>query len=73
MNCIGRGVIVGAMVIGTAAGVLLAQAKILGVPATVIGKVGGMALGIKTPAGDLTWDLLELHDVWWNTIARAMR
>jgi phosphoribosylformylglycinamidine synthase len=55
------------------AGKILAQAKILGVPANVIGKVGGMALGIKTPAGELTWDLLDLHDVWWNTIARAMR
>ena len=55
------------------AGKILAQAKILGGPASVIGRVGGLTLSIKTPATQLTWDLLELHDVWWNTIARAMR
>jgi len=49
-----------------------AQAKILGVPAAVLGKVGGTALQIKTTQGNLTCDLRELHDVWWNSIARAM-
>jgi phosphoribosylformylglycinamidine synthase len=51
---------------------VIAQAKILGVPAIPLGKVGGAALQIKTGAAGLTWDLRELHDLWWNAIARAM-
>jgi phosphoribosylformylglycinamidine synthase subunit PurL len=55
------------------AGKVLAQAKILGVPAAVIGRVGGASLQIK--AGDQTFSapLAELHDPWWNSIARAMK
>ncbi len=52
---------------------VLAQAKILGLSATRIGAVGGETLQIKTAAGLLSWDLRELHDLWWNSIARAMR
>jgi len=55
------------------AGKVLAQAKILGITATRIGTVGGGALGIKTPGATLDCDLHELHDLWWNSIARAMR
>jgi phosphoribosylformylglycinamidine synthase subunit PurL len=55
------------------AGKVLAQAKILGVTATRIGTVGGAALQIKTPGATLSCDLPELHDLWWNSIARAMR
>jgi phosphoribosylformylglycinamidine synthase len=55
------------------AGKILAQAKILGVTATRIGTVGGGALQIKTPGATLSCDLYELHDLWWNSIARAMR
>jgi phosphoribosylformylglycinamidine synthase len=54
------------------AGKVLAQAKILGVPAMRIGKVGGSALQIKAGAYNLSGDLRELHDLWWNSIARAM-
>jgi phosphoribosylformylglycinamidine synthase len=52
---------------------VLAQAKILGVPAARIGTVGGATLQIKTPGATLTGDVTELHDLWWNAIARAMR
>ena len=51
---------------------VLAQAKILGIPARRLGKVGGTALQIKTSQGNLNYDLRELHDLWWNAIARAM-
>jgi phosphoribosylformylglycinamidine synthase len=55
------------------AGKVLAQAKILGVPAAVIGKVGGDSLQIKTGEQSLSAPLSELHDLWWNSIARAMK
>ena len=51
---------------------VLAQAKILGLPAVQIGVVGGKTLQIKTSTGILSGDLRELHDVWWNAVARAM-
>jgi phosphoribosylformylglycinamidine synthase len=66
----------GRVIISVAAvnsGKILAQAKILGVTATRIGTVGGGALQIKTPGATLSCDLYELHDLWWNSIARAMR
>jgi len=52
---------------------VLARAKILGVPAAWIGTVGGDSLKIKTPASELSWQIGELHDLWWNSIARAMK
>src|SRR6185437_2958196 len=55
------------------AGKVLAQVKILGVPAAVIGKVGGTSLQIKAGEQTLTADAAELHDLWWNSIARAMK
>ncbi|HSH94464.1 MAG TPA: hypothetical protein VK968_09985, partial [Roseimicrobium sp.] len=55
------------------AGKVLAQAKILGVPAVQIGSVGGDRLVIKTGAGETSWDLRELHNLWWNSIAQAMQ
>jgi phosphoribosylformylglycinamidine synthase len=55
------------------AGKVLAQAKILGVPAAVIGKVGGSTLQIKAAGQTLTAEADELHDLWWNSIARAMK
>jgi phosphoribosylformylglycinamidine synthase subunit PurL len=51
---------------------VLAQAKILGVPALQIGRVGGADLAIKTAAGEWTWPAAEMHDLWWNALARAM-
>jgi phosphoribosylformylglycinamidine synthase len=55
------------------AGKVLAQAKILGVPAIVIGKVGGTSLQFKASEQSLSANLAELHDLWWNSIARAMK
>jgi phosphoribosylformylglycinamidine synthase len=52
---------------------VLAQAKILGITAAQIGVVGGTALAIKTARGSLSCEVSELHDLWWNSIARAMR
>ncbi|HZL42986.1 MAG TPA: phosphoribosylformylglycinamidine synthase subunit PurL [Verrucomicrobiae bacterium] len=54
------------------AGKVLAQAKILGIPATRIGTVGGSSLQITAAQGTVRGDLRELHDLWWNAIARAM-
>jgi phosphoribosylformylglycinamidine synthase len=51
---------------------VLAQLKILGITAERIGIIGGNALQIKTHACSLSWDLVELHDLWWNCIAQAM-
>ena len=52
---------------------VLARANILGVPAAWIGMVGGDSLKIKIPASELSWQVTELHDLWWNSIARAMK
>ena len=49
------------------------RAKILGVNATRLGTAGGETLTIKTGAGEFTWQTAELHDLWWNSIARAMK
>ena len=51
----------------------LERAKLLGVKAARIGTVGGSVLKIKTTAGAWAWDLIEAHDLWWNSIARAMK
>ena len=51
---------------------ILAQARILEIPATKLGVVGGSTLRIKTSNRELSWDLADLHDLWWNAIARAM-
>jgi phosphoribosylformylglycinamidine synthase len=60
-------------VAGLNAAKVLAQAKILGITASRIGTVGGATLQIKTPGTTLSNDVSELHDLWWNAIARAMR
>ncbi len=51
---------------------VLAQAKILGVSAAQIGKVGGDKLVIRAGASEFSWAVAELHDLWWNALARAM-
>jgi phosphoribosylformylglycinamidine synthase subunit PurL len=51
---------------------VIGQAKALGIPAATIGKVGGAQLKVKVSGTDLAWPLTELHDAWWNSIARAM-
>lgn len=48
------------------------RAKLMGVPAVQIGKVGGDKLTVKTASGEFSTPLAELHDAWWNSIARAM-
>jgi phosphoribosylformylglycinamidine synthase II len=48
------------------------RAKLMGVPAMQIGKVGGDKLTVKTATGEFSPQLTELHDAWWNSIARAM-
>ncbi len=51
---------------------VLGQAKVLAIPAAQIGKVDGNELKIKTAQGEFAAPLAELHDGWWNSIARAM-
>jgi len=48
------------------------RAKLMGVPAAHIGKVSGEMLTVKTASGEFSAPLTELHDAWWNSIARAM-
>jgi len=48
------------------------RTKLLGVPAARIGTVGGDKLTIKTADGEFSAPTVELHDAWWNSIARAM-
>ncbi|HEY5297002.1 MAG TPA: phosphoribosylformylglycinamidine synthase subunit PurL [Verrucomicrobiae bacterium] len=48
------------------------RAKLMGVPAIQIGKVGGDKLTIKVADQEFSAPLMELHDAWWNSIARAM-
>ncbi|HEY1663856.1 MAG TPA: phosphoribosylformylglycinamidine synthase subunit PurL [Verrucomicrobiae bacterium] len=48
------------------------RAKLLGVPAVKIGQVGGDQLAIKASAGEFSTPLTDLHDAWWNSVARAM-
>jgi phosphoribosylformylglycinamidine synthase len=66
----------GRVIISVAAGdgaKVVAQAKLLGVAARRIGTVGGTTLEINSGAGVMNCVLDELHDLWWNTIPRAMR
>jgi phosphoribosylformylglycinamidine synthase len=51
---------------------VVARAKLLGVSAARIGAVGGDKLQIKAGAAELSWLVAELHDLWWNSIARAV-
>jgi phosphoribosylformylglycinamidine synthase len=63
------------VVISTAAmdaGKLMAQAKALGITAHLLGTVGGETLTLKTSRGTVSAPVAELHDIWWNSIARAM-
>jgi phosphoribosylformylglycinamidine synthase len=51
---------------------IVERARILGLAATQIGLVGGDEMSIKAGAWEGKWPLAELHDLWWNAIARAM-
>jgi phosphoribosylformylglycinamidine synthase len=52
---------------------VLERAKILSVAATKLGTIGGSELTIKTASAELKWSTNELHDLWFNSIARAMQ
>ena len=47
------------------------RAKLMGVPAMQIGKVGGDKLTVKTTTGEFSATLTELHDAWWNSVSPA--
>jgi hypothetical protein len=49
------------------------RAKILGVTAVKLGTTGGSELLIKRGDVECKWAVAELHDLWWNAIARAMQ
>ena len=49
------------------------RAKILEVPVSRIGRVGGDNLMIKGDGFHFTWKASELHDLWFNAIANAMK
>jgi phosphoribosylformylglycinamidine synthase len=51
---------------------LLERAKLMGVPAVRLGTIGGDQLVIKAGSVELVWPVNELHDLWWNSIARIM-
>jgi phosphoribosylformylglycinamidine synthase len=55
------------------AAMVLAQAKILEISAGKLGVVGTSQMKINTTGSELTWDLRELHDLWWNSVSRAMK
>ncbi len=44
----------------------------MSLPLMQTGKVGGDQLTVKTASGEFSAPLTELHDAWWNSIARAM-
>jgi len=51
---------------------VVARARLLGLAAWRIGRVGGDALVVKTQRGDWHWPVVELHDLWWNSMARVL-
>ncbi len=52
---------------------ILERAKLLGIQATRIGVVGGTRMTFKTAVRELIWEVVEMHDLWWNSIARLMK
>ncbi len=42
------------------------RAKLMGVPAMQIGKVGGDKLSVKTANSEFSAPLTDLHDAWWK-------
>ena len=48
------------------------RSKLLGVSAQRIGTVGGKQLKIRTSTGEHHWEVVGLHDLWWNSIGNAM-
>lgn len=56
----------------TETGKIVERAQLMGIPATRIGTVGGDSLAIKSGDSEASWNTTDLHDGWWNAIARAM-
>jgi phosphoribosylformylglycinamidine synthase len=52
---------------------VIERAKILGANASLLGTVGGSELKVKTAEREWVWAVADLHDLWWNSIARAMK
>ncbi|MEJ5238470.1 phosphoribosylformylglycinamidine synthase subunit PurL [Limisphaera sp. VF-2] len=48
------------------------RARLLGVPVTRLGRVGGSELVLRAGASAWRWPVAELHDLWWNSLARLM-
>ena len=51
---------------------LVESLKSTGCPVTKLGCVGGSELAITMKSGATRWSTDKLHDIWWNSIARAM-
>ncbi|MCB1125514.1 MAG: phosphoribosylformylglycinamidine synthase II, partial [Verrucomicrobiae bacterium] len=51
---------------------IVERARLMGVPARRIGTVGGEALRMKAGGLELSAPVAELHDIWWNSLGRAM-
>jgi phosphoribosylformylglycinamidine synthase len=52
---------------------VIERAKLLGVTATLIGRVGGEELAIRASGGDHVWSVRDLYENWWHSIAKAMQ
>jgi phosphoribosylformylglycinamidine synthase len=52
---------------------VIERAKLLGVKATRIGTVGGDKLTISTGRRDFDWPIEQLYNLWWHSIASAMK
>ncbi len=48
-------------------------AEALGLRVTELGKAGGTTLSVKVEQREFEWPLDQLHDLWWNSIARSMQ
>lgn len=57
---------------GIEAGKVIAQAKAMGLIALRLGTVGGNDLVLKLAGGEHRLPVADLHDGWWNAIARLM-
>ncbi len=51
---------------------ILERARLMGVPGLRLGTVGGNQFVVRTASGSFSVPVAELHDLWWNAIARAM-
>lgn len=52
---------------------IIERARLLGISAARIGTVGGDQLTFKTTQGAWSAAVADLHDPWWNAIAREMQ